>query len=73
MNYFVPGVDRTEFHTILVVGRSAVRELESTRQTVLLLPTMSRDLYILSLSGLQTTTMRPYVTSFLLSVGTFAF
>ena len=69
MKYFAPGVDSTEFHNILIVGRSAVGLLASMRHTILSPPTVRRDLCFSILSGLYATTMRPYVTSFLLSAG----
>ena len=57
--YFSPGVNRTEFHNILMVGRSDVGVLTSYKHVILSPPTVSLDLLGSALCGLYATTIRP--------------
>ena len=50
--YHAPGVEITEFHNSLIVGRSAVGVLTSYRHTILSPPTVSLDLWGYDLFGL---------------------
>ena len=59
VKYLAPGVDKTEFHNILVVGRSDVGMLTLYKQVILSPPTVSLDLLGSALYGLYATTIRP--------------
>ena len=54
-----PGVDRTEFHKILMVGRSDVGVVTSYKHVILSPPTVSLVLVGSALCGLYATTVRP--------------
>ena len=59
VKYLVPGVDKTGFHNILMVGISDVSVLTSYKHVILYPPTESLDLLGSDLCGLYATTMRP--------------
>ena len=59
VEYLAPGVDKTEFHNILMVGRSDVGVLTSYKHVVLSPPTVSLVLLGSDLCGLYATTIRP--------------
>ena len=59
VKYLAPGVDKTEFHNILMVGRSDVGVLTSYKHVILAPPTVILDLLGSALCGLYATTMRP--------------
>ena len=59
VKYLAPGVDKTDFHKILMVGRSDDGVLTSYRQTILSPPTVSLDLLGSALCGFYATTIRP--------------
>ena len=59
MKYLANGVDRTEFHKMLMVGRSDVGVLTSYKHVIMSPPTVSLDLLGSALCGLYATTMRP--------------
>ena len=69
VKYLAPGVDTTEFHTILMVGRSDIGVLTSYTQVILYLPTVSLDLLGSALCGLYATTILSKVISLSLSFG----
>ena len=58
-NCLAPGVDKTEFRNILMVGRSDVGVFTSYRKTILSPPTVSPDLLGSALCGLYATTILP--------------
>ena len=43
VKYLAPGVDKTEFHNILMVGRSDVGVITSYKQVIMYPPTVSLD------------------------------
>jgi hypothetical protein len=51
VKYFTPGVDITELQSILIVEMSAVGELQSKRQELMSLPTVSLERSVSSVSG----------------------
>ena len=59
VKYLVPGVDKTEFHKILMVGRSGVGVLTSYKHVILYPLTVSIDLLRSAFCGLYATTIRP--------------
>ena len=59
VKYLSPGVDKTEFHNILMVGRSDVGVLTSYKQVILSPPTVSLDLLGSALCGLYAATISP--------------
>ena len=59
VKYLALGVDKMEFHKILMVGRSDVGVLTLYKQVVLSPPTVSLDLLGSALCGLYATTIRP--------------
>ena len=69
MKYFTPGVNISEFQSILIRGRSVVGVAVSILAVSLLAPTVNLDLDSSSLSGVYPTTMRPCVMPFCLLGG----
>ena len=59
VKYFAPGVDKTEFNKILIVGRSDVGVLTSYREVILYPPTASLVLLGSDMCGLYATTILP--------------
>ena len=59
VKYLAPGVDKTEFHNIWMVGRSDVGALILCKHVILSPPTVSLDLLGSALCGLYPTTIRP--------------
>ena len=59
VKYLAPGVDKTEFHNNLMVGRSDVCVLTSYKHVILSPPTVILDLLGSALYGLYATTIRP--------------
>ena len=59
VKYLDPGVDKTEFHKILMVSRSDVGVLTSYKHVIMYPPTASLDMLGSALCGLYATTMRP--------------
>ena len=59
VKYLAPGVDKTEFHNILMVGRSDVGVLTSYKHVILSPLTVSLDLLGSALCGLYAPTMSP--------------
>ena len=59
VKYLAPGVDKTEFHNILMVGRSDVGVFTSYKQVIMSPLTVSLDLLGSALCGLYATTIRP--------------
>ena len=58
VKYLAPSVDKTEFHNILMVGRSDVGVITSYKHVILYPPTVSLDLLGSALCGLYATTIR---------------
>ena len=59
VKYLAPGVDKTEFHNILMVGRYDVGVLTSYKHVILSPPTVSLNLLGSALCGLYSTKIRP--------------
>ena len=59
VKYLAPGVDKTELHNILMVGRSDFGVLTSYKQVILSPPTVSLDLLGSALCGFYATTILP--------------
>ena len=59
VKYLAPGVDKTEFHNILMVGRSDVGVLTLYKHVILSPPAVSLDLLGSDLCGLYATTIFP--------------
>ena len=59
VKYFAPGVDNTEFHNILMVGRSDVGVLTSYKHVILSPPTVRLDMFGSALCGLYATKILP--------------
>ena len=59
VKYLAPGVDKTEFHNILMVGISDVGVITLYTQVILSPTTVSLDLLGSALCGLYDTTIRP--------------
>ena len=59
VKYLAPGVDKTEFHNILMVGRSDVGVLTLYKHVILSPPTVRLDLLGPALCGLYATKIRP--------------
>ena len=59
VKYLAPGVDKTEFHKIFMVGISYVGVLTSYKYVILSPPTVALDLLGSALCGLYATTIRP--------------
>ena len=59
VNNLDPGVDSTEFHTILIVGKFNIGVIISYKHTVMSPPKASLDLLGYALCGLYETTIIP--------------
>ena len=59
VKYLAPGVNKTEFHNILMVGRYDVGVLTSYKHVILSPPTVSLNLLVSALCGMYATTIRP--------------